>query len=273
MKIQLFQVDAFTDALFRGNPAAVCPLPYWLSDDMLRAIANENNLSETSFFVPVSHGFELRWFTPEDEVDLCGHATLATAHVLFEHLDFDGELIQFATRSGILEVRKQGDLLAMDFPATLPELCPAPETLIAALGIEPLRVYKAFDYVCEYESAMEVRAITPDMQALCALDGRGVVVTAPADAHSNADFVSRCFYPKLRVDEDPVTGSAHCQLAPLWAKTLKKDALTGYQDSERGGFVYCQMQGERVVLKGKVVDYLAGYITLQEKQSVNEEPQ
>lgn len=259
MNIKLFQVDAFASRVFEGNPAAVCPLERWLDDEILQAIAEENNLSETAFYVAVAQGFELRWFTPVREVDLCGHATLATAHVLFEMLNYPGQSISFATRSGRLQVEKKGNLLAMDFPACTPVPCNMPEALIQGLGKHPLEVLAGDDYLAVFESEADVLAITPDHAQLGRLDLRGVIVTAPG---RNSDFVSRFFAPKYGIAEDPVTGSAHCLLAPYWAKRLGKNRLEARQVSRRGGTVLCEMKTDRVILSGSAVTFMEAEIRI-----------
>jgi PhzF family phenazine biosynthesis protein len=259
--IRIFQVDAFTERLFAGNPAAVCPLERWPDDDLLRSIAAENNLSETAFFVPEATGdaFHLRWFTPVAEVDLCGHATLATAHVLLRYMEPSLDVARFRTRSGELEVRRQGERLVMDFPALRPEPCEPPAGLAAALGTSPDEVLAASDYVVVLPSAKAVRDLNPDMRAVAALDRRGLAVTAPGD-QPGVDFVSRFFAPALGVPEDPVTGSAHCELAPLWAARTGKKRLRARQLSPRGGEVLCEVEGDRVRLSGRAVLYLEGTI-------------
>lgn len=260
MELNIYQVDAFALKVFEGNPAAVCPLDSWLPDDMLQKIAEENNLSETAFLVAEKDSFSLRWFTPEDEVDLCGHATLAAAHVLFEHLGHPGQSISFQTNSGLLIVEKSDSGYKMDFPATMPKVAEVASTLIDALGVSPKEVLSGFDYVVVLGNEAEVRSVTPDFAKLSQLDLRGVIVTSSGD---NVDFVSRCFFPKLRVDEDPVTGSAHCELAPYWSKKLGKNNLTAQQLSKRTGIVGCEVIGNRVVLQGNAVDYLQGKITIK----------
>lgn len=260
MILALYQVDAFTDRLFGGNPAAVVPLASWLPDDLLQSMAAENNLSETAFFVPVAAGgFELRWFTPVKEVDLCGHATLATAHVLFNILDYDQPTIRFDTRSGPLFVEKQGERLVMDFPADPPTPCAVIETLVRGLGQKPQAVLAAADYLAVFDSEATVRAIRPDQSLLAQLDRRGVIITAPGDS---VDFVSRCFAPKYGIPEDPVTGAAHCSLAPYWAQRLGKNMLEAWQVSSRLGQVACVVKGDRVLLSGSAVTYLEGRITV-----------
>ena len=253
MKIKQYQVDAFATRAFEGNPAAVCPLEAWLDDGLLQAIAEENNLSETAFFVPSGEGFELRWFTPLREVDLCGHATLAAAHVLFEMLGYAGPAITFETRSGELIVQRKGARLEMNFPACPPSPCERSEILAQGLGQRPLEVLAADDYLAVFDSEATVRAIKPDMTLLGQLDLRGVIVTAPG---SDVDFVSRFFAPKFGIPEDPVTGSAHCELAPYWAKQLGKNVLTARQVSKRGGNIGCELKTDRVILSGCAVTFM-----------------
>ncbi|WP_339723411.1 PhzF family phenazine biosynthesis protein [uncultured Paraglaciecola sp.] len=259
MQIDLFQVDAFAEQVFTGNPAAVCPLDAWIADDLLQKIAQANNLSETAFFVPCGAKYELRWFTPSHEVDLCGHATLAVAHVLFTHLAYQQPQICFTTKSGELLVTKTSDGLTMDFPASMPKAVVAPDNLLLGLGATPKAVLAAFDYIIELEDEQGVSSVIPDLALWKTLDLRGVVVTARG---TDVDFVSRCFFPGLNVDEDPVTGSAHCELAPYWSQKLTKDNLKAKQLSPRTGLVECQLSGERVLLTGKTVDYMRGRITL-----------
>jgi PhzF family phenazine biosynthesis protein len=258
MKLRQYQVDAFATRAFEGNPAAVCPLARWLDDDLLQAIAEENNLSETAFFMPSDNGFRLRWFTPASEVDLCGHATLATAHVLFEHLGHAGPVIAFETRSGVLTVRRKGNLLEMDFPASPPTPYAGFELLSRALGRQPLEVLRADDYMAVFNDDATVRGIAPDFALLRTLDLRGVIVTAPGGSD---DFVSRFFAPRLGVPEDPVTGSAHCTLAPYWAGRLGKQRLSARQVSKRGGSLTCELKGDRVLLSGAAVTVMQTEIT------------
>jgi predicted PhzF superfamily epimerase YddE/YHI9 len=250
MKIKQYQVDAFATRAFEGNPAAVCPLQGWLDDDLMQAIAEENNLSETAFFVPSDKGFALRWFTPVKEVDLCGHATLATAHVIFEQLGYAGEVITFETRSGELFVKRQGQQLEMDFPACPPTPCALPGLLAEGLGQRPIEVWAADDYLAVFDSEATVRAITPNQALLGQLDLRAVVITAPGN---EVDFVSRLFAPKLGIPEDPVTGSVHCALAPYWANKLGKTILSARQVSKRGGSLTCVVKADRVMLSGSAV--------------------
>lgn len=260
VKLDIYQVDAFASAVFEGNPAAVCPLQNWLSDDLLQKIAEENNLSETAFFVLKENTYQLRWFTPKGEVDLCGHATLAAAHVLFTHLGHRGQTIHFQTRSGLLLVTKVPEGYSMDFPATLVQPVEGPDMLLTGLGISSAEcVLAGFDYIVVLSNESEVKAIVPEFEKLAQLELRGVVVTAPGES---VDFVSRCFYPKLRVNEDPVTGSAHCQLAPYWCERLDKNRVTAQQLSERTGKIKCTLVEDRVILEGNAVDYLQGQISI-----------
>lgn len=257
MKIPLYQVDAFTSEIFHGNPAAVCPLEKWLPDTTLQNIATENNLSETAFFVPRENEYDLRWFTPTVEVDLCGHATLAAAFVLFNELAFSGNEIRFHSRSGVLTVARNGDILTLDFPSRPPEKCNTPEALVRGLGKAPTQVLKSRDYVAVFDSAEDVKNLQPDFAALKALDCLGVIATASG---KDCDFVSRFFAPKAGIDEDPVTGSAHCTLIPFWAGRLGKAKLFARQISKRGGELFCELAGDRVRIGGKARLYLRGEI-------------
>jgi PhzF family phenazine biosynthesis protein len=255
MKLPIYQIDAFADQPFTGNPAAVCPLDAWLPDELMQSIAGENNLSETAFFVAEGDGYRIRWFTPTSEVDLCGHATLATAYVLFHCLDYDGDTIAFASKSGRLTVMRDGELLVMNFPAQPPVPCDTPEPIRRAFGIEPAACLKSEDYLVVFEHEAQVLAAEPDLEQLRKLDARGVIITAPSTEY---DFVSRFFAPKFGIDEDPVTGSAHCILTPYWAKRLNKSTLQARQLSKRGGEVMCELKGERVSIAGRAVLYLQG---------------
>lgn len=259
MKIRQYQVDAFTTRIFGGNPAAVCPLDAWLEDNLLQAIAAENNLSETAFFVKTRNGFHLRWFTPVAEVDLCGHATLASAHVLFEILGYPGQTIIFETLSGILTVERKGTLLIMDFPAALPVLCVPPNPLLEGLGQQPIEVLAADDYFVVFDSEDTVRSIRPDFAKLAGLDLRGVIVTARG---KQVDFVSRFFAPKFGIPEDPVCGSAHCALTPYWSAKLGRQVLNARQVSKRGGDIQCELKGNRVALAGHAVTFMEAKIFL-----------
>jgi len=257
VKLPIFQVDAFADRVFAGNPAAVVRLGEWLPDGVLQGIAMENNLSETAFVVPREGLFDLRWFTPKVEVDLCGHATLASAHVIFEQGWANGDEVVFESAGGTLTVRREGDLLAMDFPARPPRRIADDPRLSAALGAAPLELHVARDRLAVYGSQAEVEALQPDFAALSGLDAFAVIVTAPGDS---CDFVSRFFAPAVGIPEDPVTGSAHCTLAPYWSARLGKAALHARQVSARGGELHCEHRGDRVVLKGRAVGYLRGEI-------------
>ncbi len=258
MRLPIYQIDAFAGELFAGNPAAVVPLERWIDDALLQSIATENNLSETAFFIPVGAHYELRWFTPSAEVRLCGHATLASAHVIFNELGDQSERLHFETLSGTLSVEREGETLLMDFPARLPELCPAPDGIGESLGKEPVECYMAGDdYLMVFDRESDIPAINPDFRALGTLDCRGVIVTAPGES---ADFVSRFFAPSVGVPEDPVTGSAHCALAPYWAERLGKKRVRGFQLSRRGGEVICEVRDDRVGLAGRTVKYLEGHI-------------
>jgi PhzF family phenazine biosynthesis protein len=259
MKTQVYYVDAFTEKMFSGNPAAVCPLKKWISGESMQSVAAENNLSETAFFVGAKGRYHLRWFTPVKEIDLCGHATLASAYVIFNHIDRSLKDLVFDSRSGPLSVRRDGNLLTMDFPSQKPQPCKAPEELLSALGHKPVAVLKAADYVVVLEDEESVRKIAPDMTLLKKIDLRGVAVTAKG---AKADFVSRFFAPKYGINEDPVTGSSHCELAPYWSKKLGKKELRAVQLSKRGGEKLCRDMGERVLLSGKAVLYMEGAINL-----------
>jgi PhzF family phenazine biosynthesis protein len=261
MRLPLYQIDAFATEVFAGNPAAVCPLQEWLPEGVMQAIAAENNLSETAFFAREGEAFGLRWFTPVSEVDLCGHATLASAYVVFRFLEPKRRSVAFRTReAGTLTVARAGDdRLAMDFPARPARPCDMPEGLVAALGRAPVELHVARDYLALFNSADEVRALSPDFAGLLRL-GRSLIVTAPGD--EGCDFVSRFFAPDKGINEDPVTGSAHCTLAPFWAARLGRNELRARQVSARGGEMNCILRGERVTLEGSAVLYLEGTITL-----------
>ncbi|MEX2477027.1 MAG: PhzF family phenazine biosynthesis protein [Gracilimonas sp.] len=260
MKLPIYQVDAFTSELFSGNPAAVVPLEEWLSDEQMQHIAAENNLSETAFFVKEGNSYRLRWFTPTVEVDLCGHATLATAHVLFEELGYSEDEIIFKTRSGLLTVSKKEGLLLMNFPADNMEKAEAPAVLFRALGVpQTFEVYKSDDYMVVLNSEKEVAALNPDIRMLSEVEARGIIVTAPGE---EVDFVSRFFAPQSGVDEDPVTGSAHTKSTPYWSKKLDKEELKARQISKRGGDLICRMKGDRVEIAGNALTYLKGEITI-----------
>jgi PhzF family phenazine biosynthesis protein len=257
MRLPLYQVDAFTSRLFGGNPAAVVPLEAWLPDDVLAAIAAENNLPETAFVLPRHDPAPLRWFTPAVEVDLCGHATLATAHVLFEHVLPGRQRIAFSTRSGTLVVTRDGELLSMDFPARPGIEVAVTAELVAALGRRPSQAYRARDLMAVFDDESAVRDLEPDLERIATLDAFAVIATAPG---REVDFVSRFFAPAQGIPEDPVTGSAHCTLTPYWAERLGKARLAARQLSRRGGELYCTLRGDRVDIAGRAVEYLRGEI-------------
>jgi PhzF family phenazine biosynthesis protein len=261
MTLTMYQIDAFAECVFTGNPAAVYPLSTWLPDVLLQSIAAEHNLSDTAFFVPEGDGFRLRWFTPAAEVDLCGHATLASAFVLFEHLGYANQEIRFYTRSGTLVVRRSGDGLSMVFPAVVAKPCEAPTALVAGLGRKPSAVLGARNYMAVYETEEEIRALKPDFVQLNTLDLHAVIVTAPG---LSVDFVSRFFAPKFGVPEDPVTGSSHCELTPYWSARLGKTSLQAKQLSARGGVLRCELQGARVILTGRAMHYMTATITVSD---------
>lgn len=264
MTIPIYQVDAFSTRLFGGNPAAVCPLKQWLPDTLLQSIAGENNLSETAFFVRAGDGYDLRWFTPAVEVDLCGHATLASAYVILTRLTPGESRVRFRTKSGELAIERRDGLLSMDFPARPAAECQVHPGLLEALGGKPERVLGARDYLVVYSSEAEVRALRPDMEKLSVLDRFAVIVTAPGE---RSDFVSRFFAPSKGVPEDPVTGSAHCTLIPYWAERLGKRKLHALQVSARGGELWCEDLGERVRMAGGAVCFLEGTLRLDEPAS------
>ena len=258
-ELPIYHVDAFTDRVFGGNPAAVIILQEWLPDEVLQAVAAENNLSETAFINLGADPFGLRWLTPSTEVDLCGHATLAAAHVLFNHIHISGSELRFATLSGILTVRRAGELLAMNFPALPANPVPPPEGLSASLGSVPIEVLEARDLLAVYPSEEDILSLTPDFRALEKLDAPGIIVTAPGrDCH----FVSRFFAPRIGIPEDPVTGSAHCTLVPYWAGRLNRKEFSARQLSKRRGEMLCELKGDRVLIFGKAADYLQGRIRI-----------
>ncbi len=259
MKLPIYQIDAFANKSFEGNPAAVVPLVQWLSDDVMQAIAEENNLAETAFLVREGENFRIRWFTPTTEVDLCGHATLASAFVLFTILGYEGEVITFESLSGLLSVTKKGDMFSLNFPAQVPQPCEVPGALVEGLGKAPSQCLSCVDYIVVFDHEDDIAQMEPNMQALSELGLRGVIVTAPS---SNYDFVVRCFAPNAGIPEDPVTGSAYTQLAPFWAERLGKNSFHAKQISPRGGEVMCELVEDRVLISGNVVMYLEGHINL-----------
>ncbi|MET4108104.1 PhzF family phenazine biosynthesis protein [Hymenobacter sp. UYP22] len=263
MLLPIYQVDAFSDRPFAGNPAAVCPLTEWLPAETMQAIAAENNLAETAFFVPkTGNEYEIRWFTPAVEVELCGHATLASAHVLYRHLQFQESELVFHSKSGPLRVAQSPNgMLTLDFPARPPQLIHHhPDGLVDGLGATPLQLLAGPDLVCVFNTEAEVRALRPDMARLACVEYRGVIATAPGS--EGVDFVSRFFGPRVGVPEDPVTGSAHTTLVPYWAERLNKTTFHARQVSARSGDLWCELRADRVLMSGHAVTYLQGEIEL-----------
>lgn len=261
MRLPIFQVDAFTDKVFGGNPAAVCVLDHWLPDDVMQNIAMENSVAETAFFISRDDCFEIRWFTPEIEMDLCGHATLAAAHVIVRHLHPSLARLTFHSKSGVLTVTAEGEMLTLEFPSRPPVPSHAPQIILDAIRIEPVEVLKSRDYVLVFENEDVIRDLKPNQSLLnqINLDPGGVIVTAPG---RDVDFVSRFFTPQASIFEDPVTGSAHCSLIPYWSKRLGKDSMLGMQLSPRIGKLICRDKGGRVLISGQAVTYLEGSITV-----------
>lgn len=259
MKLPIYQIDAFASKAFEGNPAAICPLQKWLADEVMQSIAEENNLSETAFFVPTKNGFNIRWFTPTTEVDLCGHATLAAAFVIFNELNYKHDSITFESKSGILTVIKKEALLVMDFPAQPPSLCDLPLEIKQAFDFKPIECLKSEDYIVVLKNEADVLNAKPKLELLNNIDLRGVIITAKSD---NYDFVSRFFAPKYGINEDPVTGSAYTQLTPYWEKKLGKKSLHAKQLSRRGGELFCESLGDRITIAGSAVKYLQGKIII-----------
>lgn len=258
MTLTIYQLDAFTSTVFAGNPAAVVPLTEWISDELMQKIAAENNLAETAFYVAEGEQFHIRWFTPTVEVNLCGHATLATAYTIFEYANYPKSLIEFTSKSGILRVEKKGDLLELDFPVDAPVPAETPQEYFDGLDIKPIETLKGIsDYFLVFENESQIKAIKPDFKTIAKVPCRGVIVTAKGD---EVDFVSRFFGPQSGIDEDPVTGSAHTTLTPFWATKLEKNTLSAKQISARGGELTCTLVGDRVKIAGKVAPYLKGEI-------------
>lgn len=259
MTLKTYQIDAFARNVFEGNPAAVCPLDAWLSDKLMQKIALENNLSETAFFVKEGEAFHIRWFTPTSEVDMCGHATLASALVLFEILNYDDETIVFHSKSGDLHVKRDEGMFVMDFPAQEILTCKTPQNIKEAFEVEPIACYKAMDYLLVFENEEDIVNVKPDFEKLKDIDVRGVIITAKSKEY---DFVCRFFAPKYGIDEDPVTGSAFTQLVPYWNNVLSKDEFRAKQVSQRGGEVFCRLDAKRVKVAGYGVKYLEGVIKI-----------
>jgi len=257
MKQKIYQIDAFATKTFEGNPAMVCPLESWLSDETMQQIAQENNLSETAFFIQEDEIYHLRWFTPTSEVEMCGHATLACAYVLFECMDYDEKTIRFSTKSRELKVWKEQNHYVMDFPIQAIETCDILEQIENAFGVKPFVTFASMDYIVVFENEEDVVNAKPNLALLKALDLRGVCITSKSKKY---DFVTRFFAPKIGVDEDPVTGSAFTQLVSYWAEELGKDVFHAKQVSNRGGEVHCVVKEDRVQISGEAVLYLEGWI-------------
>jgi predicted PhzF superfamily epimerase YddE/YHI9 len=264
MRIPYYQVNAFTRSTFGGNPAGVCPLDAWLPDALMQQIAKENDLAETAFFLrKASNGVHpLRWFTPAIEIDLCGHATLATAYTLFSELGYNGGQISFSTKSGILNASRRGDIVELDFPSRPASACEIPDGLVKGLGRTPRAVLKARDCMAVFDAEEDITAITPDLAELAKIDCLGIIATAPG---RDCDFVSRFFAPRAGIPEDPVTGSSHCTLIPYWARRLGKKELHARQLSARGGELFVRDCGERVAMGGHCAVYIRGEIEVPEQ--------
>ncbi|WP_167619017.1 PhzF family phenazine biosynthesis protein [Maribellus sediminis] len=260
MKLTIYQVDAFAENVFEGNPAAVIPLENWLPDETMQNIALENNLSETAFFCPTENGFQIRWFTPLAEVDLCGHATLASSHVLFQHLKYDKDEILFESRSGILKVTKEEDHMVMNFPSAKIEAKYIPTRLKTAFNVHPVKCYIGRDdLMLVFNRESDIQKLQPDFTSVAESTKRGLICTAKSEKY---DFVSRFFAPAVGINEDPVTGSAHTMLIPYWAKQLNKTKMVARQVSKRGGTLFCKYLDDRVEIGGKAVTYMQGEITI-----------
>jgi PhzF family phenazine biosynthesis protein len=259
VKQKIYQIDAFTTKTFEGNPAMICPLDSWLGDELMQQIAQENNLSETAFFVKEDEVYSLRWFTPTSEVDMCGHATLASAYVLFECMGYEDELISFSTKSGILKVWKEERRYVMDFPIQAIEPCDISEQIEEAFGVKPIATFASMDYIVVFEDEEDVLSAKPNLALLKTLDLRGVCICSKSKEY---DFVTRFFAPKYGIDEDPVTGSAFTQLVSYWADELGKNVLSAKQVSVRGGEVHCVIKDDRVEMSGGAVKYLEGTISI-----------
>ncbi|QFR49054.1 PhzF family phenazine biosynthesis protein [Sulfurimonas lithotrophica] len=259
MTLDMYQIDAFASKVFEGNPAAVIPLKEWLDDALMQKIAQENNLSETVFFVKEDEYYHIRWFTPNTEVDMCGHATLASAYVLFELLSFKDDVIAFNSKSGILKVKKEDKKYVMDFPAQTIDKCEIPKVIINAFDKTPIECYKSMDYLVVFENEQDILDAKVNLQLLKELDLRGVIITSKS---SNYDFVCRFFAPSHGIDEDPVTGSAYTQLVPYWSDKLNKNTFASKQVSQRGGEVFCKLDADKVEISGEAVKYLEGKISI-----------
>ncbi len=271
MDLDFYHIDAFTNQVFGGNSAAICPLDKWLDDHVMQNIAMENAVAETAFFIPIindsvnnnslNNDFEIRWFTPEFEMDLCGHATLATAHVITRHLGYSSSVINFESKSGPLSVTIDERFIHLNFPSRKPILATPPQNLIDAFDIKPTEILKSRDYVFVFDNEQQIKTLKPNLSLFdqINLDPGGVVVTAPGNS---VDFVSRFFTPQSSITEDPVTGSAHCSLIPYWAEKLNKQELTALQLSARLGTLHCKNEDERVIISGEAITYMIGTITI-----------
>jgi len=261
MKLRIFQVDTFTDKVFGGNQAAICPLDHWLPDNIMQKIAQENCVAETAFFIPKNNDYEIRWFTPEIEMDLCGHATLAAAHIIVRHLVPQISTVNFHSKSGVLTVTVEDDLLTLDLPSRKPTPTDVPKIILDAIQVTPIEVLKSRDYMLVFENEEIIKGITPDQGILnqINLDPGGVIVTARGN---DVDFVSRFFTPQASIFEDPVTGSAHCSLIPYWSQKLGKKSMSALQLSSRVGELQCKDLGERVLVSGRAITYLEGIIVI-----------
>jgi len=259
MKIKLYQVDAFASKAFEGNQAAICPLDEWLDETIMQNIAMENNLSETAFFVKNADIYDIRWFTPTKEVNLCGHATLASAHVIFNFLNETNDTITFNSKSGHLYVSKEEQIITMSFPQEPATLCDVPQAILKAFSKEPIKVLKSVDYIVVFDDYEDLTKLTPNLEALKKLDLRGVCITSKSKEY---DFTSRFFAPNYGIDEDSVTGSAYTQLTPYWADKLQKNTLNSKQVSPRGGKLQCTLKDGRVFISGKAVSFLRGEIII-----------
>ena len=259
MKLNIYQIDAFANKTLEGNPAAIIPLEEWLSDELMQAIAAENNLSETAYFVQTSSGFDIRWFTPVQEVNLCGHATLASSYIIFNILEYEKEEILFESKSGTLSVKQNDEWLEMNFPSQSPVECKIPQQIIGAFSEAPIECLKSEDYIVVFENEQQIINANPDFSLLSELNLRGVVITSRSEKY---DFVSRCFAPKYGINEDPVTGSSFTQLMPYWSKKMNKINMNAKQVSKRGGEVKCVYLGDRVLISGKAAKYMSGTIEI-----------
>jgi PhzF family phenazine biosynthesis protein len=259
LKLNLYQIDAFAKNIFEGNPAGVCPLDEWLEDNIMQKIANENNLSETAFFVEENNKFHIRWFTPSNEVDMCGHATLASAYIIFEILNYKKDEIIFNSKSGILKVTKDNDKFKMNFPIQEIIKCNMPNNIIKAFETKPIECYKSMDYILIFENEEDIINAKPNLELLKDIDTRGIIITSKSKKY---DFINRFFAPKYGIDEDPVTGSAFTQLIPYWNTILNKDIFIAKQVSQRGGEVFCKLKNDRVEISGYAKKYLEGVIEL-----------